>query len=200
MTNIYKCAILETQKKSLENIKNELIKNNPDLNKSIAPKIEQQIEKITENKLKIKCSTSKDTDKDGINKLNILKETSAEMCRYVSYLEYLRDYNSDYANILANDADAQSKTSLAISSKNYNLSSVIALEKMKKSQIDDEIKHTYKIFPMAYDVYNQYENNITIHLLLELIKQDYVTYRQKLHETLNPINQVVYKIANAMKK
>jgi hypothetical protein len=55
------------------------------------------------NKLKIKCSTSKDTDKDPINKLNILKETSTEMCRYVSYLEYLRDYNSDYANILANE-------------------------------------------------------------------------------------------------
>ncbi len=76
----------------------------------------------------------------------------------------------------------------------------MALEKQKKTEIDQEIAHTYKIFPIAFDMYNQYENNITIHLLLELIKQDYVVYRQKLHKTLNPINQVVYKIANAMKK
>jgi hypothetical protein len=33
-----------------------------------------------------------------------------------------------------------------------------------------------------------------------LLKDDYLSLREKLHKTLNPINQVVYKIMNAMKK
>jgi len=46
--------------------------------------------------------------------------------------------------------------------------------------------------------YIDYENNLPVHILLELIKQDFIVYRQKLHQTLSPLNQVVYKIANAM--
>jgi len=69
-----------------------------------------------------------------------------------------------------------------------------------KSEINDEITHTYKVFPYAYDAYTEYENNITIHFLLELIKEDYIVLREKLNKVLNPINQVVYKISNAMRK
>jgi hypothetical protein len=33
-----------------------------------------------------------------------------------------------------------------------------------------------------------------------LLRDDYISFREKLHKSLNPINQVVYKIINAMKK
>jgi hypothetical protein len=35
---------------------------------------------------------------------------------------------------------------------------------------------------------------------LTLLQKNYVDLRLELHENLNPINQVVYKISNAMKK
>ncbi|MDP2396643.1 MAG: hypothetical protein Q8S84_04390 [bacterium] len=53
---------------------------------------------------------------------------------------------------------------------------------------------------MAFHALTEYENNISIHFLLELIKDDYIILREKLHEVINPINQVVYKISNAMRK
>ncbi len=65
-------------------------------------------------------------------------------------------------------------------------------------EIDNEIEHSYKMFPLAYHAYSEYENNYSIHVLLELIKEDYMVLRKKLYSALNPINQVVYKIANAM--
>jgi hypothetical protein len=68
------------------------------------------------------------------------------------------------------------------------------------SSLEAEIKHAYKTFPVSYNAYTEYENNFPIHFLLELLKEDYYIFRQKLHEVLNPINQVVYKISNAMKK
>jgi hypothetical protein len=51
---------------------------------------------------------------------------------------------------------------------------------------------------MAFQSYIDYENNYPVHLFLEIIKEDFIVLRRKLHETLNPINQVVYKISNAM--
>ena len=70
----------------------------------------------------------------------------------------------------------------------------------KLADIDAEIENTYRTFPIAYQAYNDYENNIWSHVYLELLKEDYKTFRLGLHKTLNPINQVVYKISNAMRR
>jgi hypothetical protein len=81
----------------------------------------------------------------------------------------------------------------------YDVWELLKNEVKKKWELDEEIEHTYKVFPLAFHAYTEYENNITIHFLLELIKEDYIILRQKLHNTLNPINQLVYKVSNAMK-
>jgi hypothetical protein len=68
-----------------------------------------------------------------------------------------------------------------------------------QTNIDKEIADVDKIFPVIYQAYAEYEDNFVIHKLLELLREDYVAFREQLHKNLNPINQVVYKIANAMK-
>ncbi len=52
---------------------------------------------------------------------------------------------------------------------------------------------------MAFNAYKQYEDNFSTHVLLELIQDDYKLVRDNIHWALNPINQVIYKISNAMK-
>jgi hypothetical protein len=69
-----------------------------------------------------------------------------------------------------------------------------------QSQITDEIEKVNKVFPVAFRAYAEYENNYTTHVLLELLKDDFIVFREELHKNLNPINQVVYKIKNAMRK
>jgi hypothetical protein len=39
-----------------------------------------------------------------------------------------------------------------------------------KNEIAKEISHTYKVFPIAFQAYGEYENNFPIHVLLEVIK------------------------------
>jgi hypothetical protein len=39
-----------------------------------------------------------------------------------------------------------------------------------------------------------------VHVLLELLREEFLVLREELHKVLNPMNQVVYKIANAMRK
>jgi hypothetical protein len=74
---------------------------------------------------------------------------------------------------------------------------LVNLENDRKNQIDNEINHIYKVYPIAFNAYKQYEDNLSTHLLLELIRDDYKILRDNLHKVLNPINQVVYKISNA---
>ena len=186
MNNIYKCMILNSQIKSLELISIDLIKNNPVLNREIKFKISEKIRKLQLSFNALTC-TNISKEHDSIQKLVLLKQTTYELCKYHSYLEYLREYNSNFENLDLPDDNS------------YNTNYIVELEKEKKDEINNEIAHIYKIFPIAFAAYNQYENNVTIHLLLELIKEDYIVFREALHKSINPINQVVYKISNAMK-
>jgi hypothetical protein len=134
----------------------------------------------------LKCIDGKEIN--SIQKLNVLSQATYQTCKYVSYLEYLKEYNKKLKNILPEDREK------------YSLAEAANMEIERLNEVDLEIEHTYKVFPLAFHAYTEYENNITIHFLLELLREDYITLREKLHKAINPINQVVYKIANAMKK
>jgi len=127
------------------------------------------------------------SEKESIMKLKILQQTTYETCKYVNYLEYLKERNDKIENVLDEDKDT------------YTINEIYVAESRKNNEIDEEIDHAYKVFPIAYHAYSEYENNLPIHLLLELLREDFIILREKLHAVLNPINQVVYKISNAMR-
>jgi len=185
MNLIYRCWILFAQKKWYELIKNELIKDNKKLKNKLDNKIKNKIS-ILESKIWIFwCKES--NENDSIMKLKILKQTTYETCKYVNYLEYLKERNNKIENILDEDK------------YKYTINEIFVAESKKNNEINEEINHVFKVFPIAYHAYSEYENNISIHFLLELLKEDFIIFRDLLHSVLNPINQVVYKISNAMR-
>lgn len=186
MNTIYKCGLLSTQKKSLLLIKNDLIKKSPSIWKKIEGKIDANISKLDSISNTLDCTKSK--SKSSVQKLTLLRQATYQTCKYVSYLEYLKEHNRDTRNHFD-----PKKT-------RYTPTEIANIESEKIIELEEEIEHTYKVFPLVFHAYTEYENNITAHFLLELLQDDYLTLREKLHEALNPINQVVYKIVNAMKK
>jgi len=204
---------LENKKKKLELISNTIGKKR-DIIEDDIEKIENDINEIETQEEKNEKNIDKSEEviedtlesldkgwecinqgEDGkIGKKNVLKHATYELCKYHSYLEYLREYNSDISKLVDENWEKKEEA------QSYNISYIAQLEVEKKNLIGREIARSYDIFPIAFDAYSQYETNLSLHLLLELIKEDYITLRRKLHDTINPINQVVYKIANAMKK
>jgi hypothetical protein len=61
---------------------------------------------------------------------------------------------------------------------------MIASKNKVNNEIDNEISRIFKVFPLAYYAYSEYEDNYVLHLLLTLIKQDYVTAREQLAKVL----------------
>ena len=185
MNSIYKCWVLSIQKASLTTVKWLITTGSQKAD--IEGKIDSQIEKTEKSLTALKCTDPSSTLE---LKKNILAQTTYELCVYQSYLEYLREYSNYLDNYIKKDD----------SGKATSVSRITQLKEEAKTRIDKDIERAHKIFPIAYQAYSEYENNITIHTLLQLLKEDFIILRDRYHKTINPINQVVYKIANAMKK
>ncbi len=192
ISTIYKCAIINVQKKTLKDLKNKLLplEKTWALGNRIKNKIESKIQKVDIQWQSLKCNN--DNDKSTYKKLNILKQTTYEMCRYINYLEYL---NSEYYDNPAKLLNTENKNEWT-----YSFSETTRKAIEIASKIESEKSHTYKVFPLVFHAYSEYENNLPAHLLLELIREDYVIIRDQLYKTLTPIDQVGYKIMNAMQK
>ncbi len=191
--SIYKCAMIEAQKNSLEFLKEQLKQEKSwAIDDTIGRQIEQRNNKLDLTSNRIGCSL---TEKDKfIIKENLLRETSFEMCKYISYLEYLRLYY------------ATNETALGLNDETVNADYEQEYQNVELAQliagiqwsITAEIEHTYKVYPLVFHAYSEYENNYPIHFMLEVIHADFLLLKQKLYQSLMPIAQVGYKIINAM--
>lgn len=195
--NIYKCAIIQSQRNSLSFLLKQLgQEDSGKLSDSIGGQIELRLSRLEISSNSIGCSL---TDTQSIqNKLNILRETTYEACRYVSYLEYLKTH---YKKIdrFSNEQEMQNaygeNTKLQ---ESYTPGELSAVMNSIDSDIAEEISHTYKVLPLAFHAYSEYENNFPIHFLLEIIRADFMVLRTKLYQTLMPIAQLWLKVINAM--
>ena len=124
------------------------------------------------------------------NKLSILRQTTYETCKFGFYTDYLKDYYKDPAKALGMTDEELKETQKDEKQKTFT--SQEAADKIEgiNKAIDTELTQAYKVFPIAFNAYSEYENNYPIHFLLELIKDDYIIFRDKLYEMTNPINQV----------
>jgi len=195
MGNIYKCGIVQSQRNALEKLL-DFIKQESSgkLSDTIGWQIQQQLSRIEIQSTTIWCSL---TDTDSIqNKLNILKETSYEACRYVSYLEYSKEYYKNIRKFTPEEArEAYGSEDLLDKYPSPELPRQI---NKVQNEIAEEIAHTYKVFPIAFHAYSEYENNFPIHYLLQVIRADFLVLRTSLYQAIMPIAQVGLKVINAM--
>ncbi len=82
----------------------------------------------------------------------------------------------------------------------YTMPYIMELSASSRNEIAQEIKHTKKVFTVSFQTYSNYENNLVIRILLWMLENDFKMLRDKLYSAISPINQVVYKISNAMSK
>ena len=86
------------------------------------------------------------------------------MCKYTSYLEYIKAFYEKTEN---NAVTTHQEEDTLFTITPRELSNEI---NQTKNAIANEISHTYKVFPIAFHAYSEYENNFPIHFLLEVIQ------------------------------
>lgn len=194
ISNMYKCSILWVQTKQLEIVK-ELIWRDKTwyIKNEIGPKIESRISKNEMSIQSLKCNDSPKQKWRDI-KTDVLKETTYETCKYVMYIEYLKTYYNNTENILNID-----KKSDDVSQK-FPIEYIAQTIASANARFTEEKERVMELQPMVFSAYVEYENNYLTHLYLELIKTDFSIIRSRWNAAISPINQVVYKISNAMKK
>lgn len=192
MNSIYNCAMIHSQINTMNVTKTHLLKldTTGHVKNMIEPKILQNLQKLELKSKQLKC---KAIDKDMIKKESVLKETTYETCKYHFYMDYMKNYYSDVGNVLDLDEESD-KNAVFVHQNVANLRSNI------QTAIQMEIDQAYQTFPLAFQAYSEYENNYAIHFMLQVILDDFIVYRQKLHQALTPFNQLAYKLSNVMKK
>ena len=161
---------------------------------SIGRQIELRVNRLDLSANKVGCTLSDDETIE--NKMNILSETSYEICKHVSYMEYLKSYYTDISKVLGTQRENVNQDF----EKEFVSTDVARQIQSIDRKITTEISHSYKVFPIVFAAYQEYESNFPIHFLLEIIYADFVLLRQKMYENIMPIAQVGYKIINAMTK
>lgn len=196
--NIYKCAMIQWQKNALSALKKNIKQEKSwELSDVIWEQIALRITRLELASNKIWCSL---TDKKSIqNKLNVLSETTHEACRYVNYLEYIKFYYNQIDRF-DDDQDHQNRTwwNAQNITRTYPIWELPRIINGVQNDIAEEISHTYKVFPIAFHAYSEYENNFPIHFLLEVVRADFIILREKLKAVLMPIAQTWLKVINAM--
>lgn len=204
MSNIYKCGIIQSQRNTLNKL-SEFIRqeSSGQLSDAVWGQIDQRINRLELSSNTIGCTLSDNQTEQ--NKLNILRETTQQLCKYTSYLEYIKWYYERTGNAYnqTNPADSQ------LSDGSYDNETLNRLTKttprevtnyitQTQNEIAEEISHTYKTFPIAFHAYSEYENIYPIHFLLEIIRWDFLILRKLLYQNLLPIAQLWLKVINAM--
>ena len=204
MSNIYKCWIIQSQRNTLNKL-SEFIKqeSSGQLSDAVWGQIDQRINRLELSSNTIGCTLSDNQTEQ--NKLNILRETTQQLCKYTSYLEYIKWYYSQTGN--AFDRTNPSDTQLLEEYYDDNILAQLTKTTPRElsnyvtqtqNEIASEISHTYKTFPIAFHAYSEYENIYPIHFLLELIRWDFLILRKLLYQNLLPIAQLWLKVINAM--
>jgi len=154
------------------------------------------------------CTTEK--VKETYHKQNVLDNLTYETCKYFYYLDYLKEYYTDINNLwlfvenkdmlwtdnLNNTFKPDEEDINKLQNKWVNINTPWDEQERIFKKINNTRTHAKEVFTMTFVAYMEYENNYPIHLLLQIIREDFIVFRKKLHEVLNPINQVVYKIVN----
>lgn len=194
--SIYSCAIIDIQKNTLKIVKEKLspINKTWDLRSIIDKKIELKLNKIKLIEQQKECiSPANQEEKNNVlnPKQEVLNESIYEFCKYNYYLDFLKNYYKNIENVNSTILNKTEASSIKIWKVSWLYNNI-------QNQILEEENHSERVFNMAFETYIDYEDNYPAHILLEVIKEDFKILRRKFHEAISPLNQVVYKISNAM--
>ncbi len=200
MNSIYKCVLIDIQVRWLEKLE-KIITNTDEtwlIQKELFSRITSEKSKLKMKKSVLGCWwLSDDNSESTLIKKEVLDQVTLEYCKYNFYLLYLKEgYYSYITNSLwIKETDLNNTTD----SEPIEITTIATQFNNINNEITNEVIKIQKVFPLAYYAYSEYEDNYLLHLLLTLIKQDYVLARDQLSKVLWPINQVAYKIKDAMK-
>jgi len=195
--NIYKCGMYQAQINAYNMASNAIRREKKWLlNDSIGKVIESKKKLIKNKIINNKCKTNKDEE---LSKHQVLDQSTYELCNYIFYLDYLNNW---YYNEISNMAWFDNLNSSWINSQDKNQSiqtQLLASQTSSiKQNIENEVQYSYNMYNMAFDAFSEYDSFLAIHIMLEIIKQDYIVFRDTFYSAISPINQVWYKVIHAM--
>lgn len=195
MADIYSCAMNTVSKASkdfekvfLENEKVPVVKTT----------INRWLDWIPDYDQNDNCRKIEKEDYNNLQQI-LLKESTYEICKYTAYMNALddvfyEDYRLSFLENLENDTEVNEEQETRITES-------IRLTREQITELIKERKEiNFEIHSLSYLRFNDFFNNLTLHMAMEWLRIRVDIYREYLYKTLWPLNQLPWKIINAMKQ
>ncbi len=197
MDQIYACGIIEGRIQVIERLEDQIDRNNNGMTE-IRTKLETMREALQEESTTHSC---KSIDMNGIDtKREILDATLYQYCVYRHYLAYVETNMEVQMNTLIS-TEQEARKNLGVSQVTLqNTDQLIFLFENATSQIQNEITRAKDVYSQAFVAYGEMERTYGIHILLLVLTDDYIQFRENLKNFMNPLSQFFQKAVNAQSK
>lgn len=197
MDDTYACAVINGRIHVLSTLRKLIEKQNTGMTE-IRIKLKTLEEALIQERQRRGCKEIRVTGFD--SKRELLDATMYQYCVYRHYMTYIRDTLQYKANtLLMNEKNV--RAALGAQSVNViNTDHYLTVSDNLMAQIESEIARARDVYSQAFVAYGEMERTYGIHILLEVLTDDYIQFRENLKNFMNPVSQFFQKVVNAQSK
>jgi hypothetical protein len=195
MDGFFACAVVASRSEKITKLEQLIDKKYPAKASDIRNKIKKEKERYERLKNQMRCqlNTGADETKKMIDKLS--NSATKEYCHFTFYMTYLGENVRNNFTKMQEIEKSLKTEDIGRSSRSTDE----ALQDMtrKAQSIDAEIARARDTLPKALVAYREMERTYTVHLLLVIIYDDYLTLRNQLSDYMSAVSQLYEKAFNA---
>jgi uncharacterized protein YfcZ (UPF0381/DUF406 family) len=195
MDGFFACAVVASRSEKITKLEQLIDKKYPAKASDIRNKIKKEKERYERLKNQMRCQIN--TGADETNKMidKLSNSATKEYCHFTFYMTYLGENVRNNFTKMQEIEKSLKTEDIGRSSRSTDE----ALQDMTKKarSIDTEIARTRDTLPKALVAYREMERTYTIHLLLVIIYDDYLTLRNQLSDYMSAVSQLYEKAFNA---
>ncbi len=196
MNSVFGCAVIQSRESMLENLIKEIAKKYPSPQSEIQQKLKREWERLKIQKEALSC-IDQSGEKDTPQSTRVINSAVRQYCHYDAYLRYLRDNlnkNNDFMLTLDASIGRAAGDPTANPPDTARWAAIIA---QRGELITTEILRAKTVLPRAIEAFREMERTYTMHLMLVIIYDDYLRFRENLATYFNAVTQLMEKMQNA---
>lgn len=196
LDRVFWCAVVQSRENILNNLIWKIEEKYPSRQTEIREKLNRELKKLKAQKDGLSC-IAQSGDKNTPQSTRVINASIRQYCHYDSYLRYLRtniDDNNQYILELEASLFTPPWISRQIPTDTASWSRKIA---QASQLVSTEIARARAVLPRAIDTFREMDRTYGTHIMLVIIYDDYLQFRDNLWKYFNTVAQLMEKIQNA---
>ena len=197
MNKIFGCAIIQSRQNKLENLIKKIASSYPSAKSEITEKLKKEWQKYLRQKESLGCSIERSGEIGAPETTRVINAALRQYCHYDSYLRYIKTSFDENNNAMFSlEASLFQANNTSRSVPNTTEAWRKSLTKMS-ADISLELIRARSVLPQAIETFREMDRTFSVHLMLVVIYDDYLRFRDNLGKYVANFGQLMEKVQNS---